>query len=611
VLAAEDRNFFVHPGIDPLAVSRAIVANLRAGAPRQGGSTITQQLVKNTFLSPRRTLGRKAQEAVLALLLEARATKEDILQRYLASVYLGVEGGVPVHGFGQAAEVYFGRALGELGAAECALLAGIIRSPNGLSPRRRPQAARARRNRVLALMVRQGLLGAAEGTRARALPLGLSAPRTRAVAALYVAAEVSRSLERLLPVEVARAPGLSVFTGIDADMQRDAERVVRRRLGLLGKAPAGGLLQAALVAIDPSTGHVRALVGGRDFGSSPLDRAVRARRQPGSAFKPFVYLAALDPARRPPGRSWTAVSHLDDVPLAVGSGRHTWRPANYDGTFAGTLPLEDAFADSRNVATVRLALDVGIDAVARSARDLGVRSPLPSVPALALGAAETSLIELTAAYGVFASGGVLRPATLVLAVTSAASQVVYAAPPDERRVLAPEVAYLMTHLLARVVDAGTGQPARASGLTGAAAGKTGTTDETRDSWFIGFTPALVAGVWVGCDDGRPTGFTGARAALPVWTDFIRAATSPGGAADFVVPPGIVWRHVDPASGDLAGAACPESRAVPFIAGTEPQAPCAMHRSVGVALRQQVEGAGRTLGQGRRRLGTWLGRLFRR
>src|SRR5438093_560410 len=510
VLAAEDRHFFLHPGVDPVAIARALVADLRARHVAQGASTLTQQLVKNAFLSPRRTLSRKLREAALALLLEARASKEEILARYVASVYLGVDGGLPVHGFGEAAQVYFGKPLGELEPAECALLAGIIRSPNGLSPRRRPRAATARRNRVLEVMVQDGLLDKSVGAEAMAAPLKLAPPRARPVAALYV--------------------------------------------------------------------------------------------------------AAADPALRGAAPARTVVSPVEDEPLSVRVGGKVWQPVNYDGTFAGTIPLEDALAESRNAATVRVALDVGLDAVARAAADVGIASPLPRVPALALGVAETSLLELTAAYGVFARGGVRRPPTLVVAVASADGETLYAAPPEEERVLAPGVAYLVTHLLEGVIDRGTGRPAREAGLTGSAAGKTGTTDDTRDAWFVGFTPEVVAGVWVGLDGGGPTGLTGAQGALPIWTDFVRATSGEASERDFPVPDDIVWRDVDPESGQLATAGCPITRREPFLAGTEPQEPCPLHREAWTAVGEEIGGAvrggGRAIGSTGRRLGEWFRRLFR-
>ena len=619
VLAAEDRRFFSHPGIDPSAVARALLADLRAGGRRQGGSTISQQLAKNVFLTPHRTLSRKVREAMLALLLEAHATKEEILRRYLVSVYLGEDGAVPIHGFAEAAEAYFAKPLGDLGPAECALLAGIIRSPNGLSPRQHAAEALARRNRVLAAMVEDGALDEGAGQRARGEPLRLAPPHARPVGALYVADEVARELGRLLPPDAARAPGLAVFTAVDADAQREAEHAVRRHLEAFDRRRGQRRretrrLQAALVALDPGSGRIRALVGGRDYGSSPLDRAVRARRQPGSAFKPFVYLAALDPARSPNGSARTVVSPLEDTPLEVPAGAHVWRPVNYDGVFHGSVPVEDALAESLNAATARLALDVGLETVAGAATDLGIPGPLPLVPSLALGVAETSLLDLTAAYGVFASGGVKRAPDLVVAVTSSAGETLYAARSEETRVLDPGAAYLVTHLLERVVDAGTARTARRTGIEGTAAGKTGTTDDTRDAWFIGFTPEVIAGVWVGFDDGGPTGLTGAEGALPIWIDFVRATAGPAAARPFEVPDDIVWRDVDPSSGLLATSGCPEVRREPFLAGTEPQRLCDRHRAawaaVGEGVGDVLRGGGRAIGAGGRRVFGWVGRLFR-
>ncbi|MGH3055778.1 MAG: penicillin-binding transpeptidase domain-containing protein, partial [Gaiellaceae bacterium] len=329
------------------------------------------------------------------------------------------------------------------------------------------------------------------------------------------------------------------------------------------------------MALDPETGRIRALIGGRDYRSSPLDRAVHAHRQPGSAFKPFVYLAALDPARRGAAAPRTVVSSVEDKPLSVRVGASVWRPVNYDGAFVGTIPLEKAIAESRNAATVRLALDVGIDAVARAAADMGISSPLPRVPALALGAAETSVLELTAAYGVFASGGLRRPPALVVAIASGTGERLYAAQAAEERVLHPAVAYLVTHLLQAVIDTGTGRPARTAGLEGMAAGKTGTTDDTRDAWFIGYTSDVVAGVWVGLDSGGPTGLTGAQGALPIWTEFVRAVAASDAPREFPVPDGIVWRDVDPTSGGLATSGCPDVRREPFLAGTQPHQPCTL------------------------------------
>jgi penicillin-binding protein 1A len=301
---------------------------------------------------------------------------------------------------------------------------------------------------------------------------------------------------------------------------------------------------------------------------------------------------------------------VEDGPLTVRVGRDLWQPANYDEEYAGLMPIEDALADSRNTAAVRVALDVGLDAVAQAAADLGISGPLPRVPALALGVAETTLLELTGAYSVFAAGGVLRRPTLVSAVTTPSGELLHAASLTEHRVLSPGVAYVMTHLLSRVVDVGTGRGAREAGLVGPAAGKTGTTDKERDAWFVGYTPDLVAGVWVGLDGNSRLGMTGARAALPLWTDFVKSATAPDARRRFPVPDDVVWRDVDPASGELAVAYCPQVRRVPFVVGTEPAVPCSIHRPRWDEVADDVEEAGRAVEEGARRLRDWFGRIFR-
>jgi len=586
VLAAEDRHFFGHPGIDPVAILRAAVANLTPGGLTQGGSTLTQQLVKNTFLSPRRTLTRKAQEALIALLLEAHATKREILGRYLASVYLGTDGGVPIHGLAQGALVHFGKPLRELDVAECATLAGMIRSPNRLAPRQHPGEARVRRDRVLDLMVEGRFLDVEQAARAKAQPVAPAPAGARPVGALYVADQVQRDLRRLLPSDVARSPGLLVYTGVDADTQHDAERAVRDGLAALAKRRGAKAppLEGALVALDPVSGRIRALVGGRDYRASQLDRVAHTRRQPGSTFKPFVYLTALDP-RRGGDAVRTLASFLDDDPITLRAGRQLWTPANYDKTYHGSVSLPDALAHSLNAATVRLALDVGIAPIARTAQDLGLSGPLPIVPSLALGAGETSLLELTAAYGVIAAGGVKRPPTLVVAVTSADGELLYVAPTESEQVIAPGVAYLVTELLERVVDEGTAAGARRAGLRGAFAGKTGTTDDTRDAWFVGFSPDLVAGVWVGRDEGGKTGLTGATGALPIWTEFMRSVQRRYLDRTFYVPPDIVWRDVDPQTGELVTAYCPTRRRLPFLQGTEPVIGCTLHGGATIARRE--------------------------
>jgi penicillin-binding protein 1B len=603
VLAAEDRRFFQHVGVDPLAIARAVLANLRAGEARQGASTITQQLVKNTFLSPQRTVGRKLREAVLAVLLELRASKREILGRYLASVYLGSDGGLPVHGLGHGALVHFGTPLGELDLADCALLAGIIRAPNALDPRRHPDAARARRDEVLDLMRAKGRVTEADWTAARAKPLPRDVPRQRPVASLYVADEVRRRLVELFGEEAAHASGLVVHTTIDAEAQRAAEHAVRRRLDALDPDRRRGL-EGALVALEPGSGRIRALVGGRDYRRSRLDHAVRARRQPGSTFKPFVYLAALDPTRTP--APMTLASTVDDSPVTVQLADGAWRPANHRGAYHGTVTLEDALTHSLNAATVRVAQEVGVGSIADAAHDLGIDTPLPAVPSLALGAGEVSLLELTSAYATIADGGVRHAPFLVDRIETADGSVVYRGAPQAGRVLGADVAYLLTHMLESVVARGTGAGVRAAGLRGPAAGKTGTTDAGRDAWFVGWTPDVIAGVWVGVERGPRGGLTGADAAVPIWAGFARAVARPSRATAFAAPPGLVWRDVDPSTGLIGTADCPARRAMPFLPGTEPMRSCPHGERRWAAVGRETGRAVESFG---RRIGRWFGELF--
>jgi penicillin-binding protein 1B len=613
ILAAEDRYFFRHPGVNPFAILRALLVNVRRGSVVQGGSTVTQQLVKNAFLSPRRSYVRKVQEAVLAVLLEARASKTEILGRYLASVYLGTDGGVPVHGLAQGALVHMGKPVPTLDVGECALLAGMIRSPNRLSPRRHPEAAKVRRDEVLQLMVESGFLDGPGAVAAQARPLVPAPAGVRAVGALYVADQVRRELVAILPADVRASPGLTVYTAVDADMQRDAEEAVRDGLAGLEARYARlveGTLQGALVAIEPSSGRVRALVGGRDYRRSQLDHAVATRRQPGSTFKPFVYLTAVDPARMGPDDVRTVASLVDDEPLQVRQGERLWQPANYDDTYHGRVSLADALAKSMNTATVRIALGVGVQRVVDTVRALGITTPMPVVPSLALGTAEVSLLELSAAYAVLPAGGVYHRPRVIMGVSSADGEVLYTDATTAERVLDPGVAYLGTYLLEQVIERGTGHGARLAGVRGAAAGKTGTTDDARDAWFVGFTPDLATGVWVGRDDAKPTGLSGSVAALPIWSHFVRTVSARFAARDFPVPANVVWFDVDPATGLRATPSCPARRAMPFLRGIAPSRLCDQHDRLAAPARTERPGREGPIRGPIRGFGNWLRGLFR-
>jgi penicillin-binding protein 1B len=582
VLAAEDRRFFEHHGIDGRAVLRAVWVNLRHGGVAQGGSTLTQQLVKNLVLTPRRTWERKLREAAVAVALETRYSKSEILSAYLNGVYLGQHAGYGVYGIGAAARSYFGKDVEHLTLGEAATLAGIIRAPNTYSPAQHPDRARERRNLVLRRMRELGMID--DRQVAQAVREQLVVQRASAAGALgpYFADWVRAQVEALQPDDEPSPTGGRIYTTLNPVLQRAAEAALARGLdrlegqyrGLRRRDPTARL-QGALVALDPRTGEIRALVGGRDYGQSQFDRAVLARRQPGSAFKPFVYLAALAPGPHGEPPHFTALSRVEDRPITIGTGKSAWSPRNYEDRYEGTVTLRRALEQSLNAATVWVAEGIGYDAVVRAARQVGITSPLQPVPAVVLGSFEVTPLELASAYAVLANGGERIPPTGLRAVVDRDGGV--SEPPVERApAVRPDEAYLITHLLEGVVDHGTAASARALGIEGAVAGKTGTTNEGRDAWFVGYTPRLVTLVWVGFDQKDVLRLSGAQAALPIWADFMRTAMAVVPAGAFVPPPSIVFRDVDPTSGKLATRWCPVVVREAFLATTEPHEVCGDH-----------------------------------
>lgn len=571
VVSTEDRRFREHRGVDPRGILRAALRNLRRGKVAQGGSTLTQQLAKNLFLTPRRTLRRKLKEAALALYLDARYSKDELLRLYLDTVYFGQDGPVGVFGLSAAARHYFDKRPAELTLAECATLAGILASPGRYDPRRDPEASAERRRVVLAAMRRDGRISPAEERAAGVAPLRLSANAAlRPRAADYFLAYVERLLDERHPDAHLMARGVTVHTTLDPWLQEAAR-----------KAAAKARYQAALVALDPADGSVRALVGGKDYATAPYDRATRARRQPGSAFKPVLYAAALT---APDGAAplFTAASLLEDAPRAWEVPGGTWAPRNYDGVYRGTVTARAALAGSLNAASVDLAARLGTGRIVATARRLGLTGELRPELGLALGTSEVSLLELTAAYVPFANGGRRCEPHAVDAVLAADGTVLEARAAAAERLFSEAEAALMTDLLREPVRSGTAAGLKRWGLSGVAAGKTGTTDDGRDAWFVGYTPWLAAGVWSGEDKPRPLRQTGASAALPVWAEFMAAALPPDlRAADapdpWPRPEGLETAAVDPASGLLAHDGCPARREELFLAGTAPGADCPLHR----------------------------------
>ena len=579
VYAVEDRRFEDHSGIDPRRIVGAMLANLRAGGIRQGGSTLTQQLVKNFFLTPERTLSRKLTEAVMAMIVEARYTKRQILEAYLNEIYMGRRGSTSIHGVGEASRFFFGKRVADLEIDESALLAAVIQSPNAMSPHRHPERARKRRDLVLGLMAEQGLLDAPDAERARERPLSLAAITLESGQDRYFLDELARQLPEVYDEELLVVEGLRIYSTLDPILQRAAVRQLQAGLERLEKRLGSGAasgaerppLQGCLLAMRPQTGEILAMVGGRDYASSQWNRCTQARRQVGSVFKPVVYAAALSPQSGP---TVTLASRVEDAPLEVETPTGPWAPENYDKSYRGPVSVREALERSLNVPAARIGQRVGISKVVEMARRLGIESPLPAVPSLALGTAEISPLEVATVYATFANGGLRPTARSFIGILDGGGvgqeQWPLAGP---RRVLDPGTAFLTTSALEGVVDRGTAAAIRARGLRGPIAGKTGTTDDEYDLWFVGFTPELVAVVWVGFDEPSAIGVPSSRGALPIWADFLSEISGDRVRGAFTRPRGIEQVEIDPRSGARALFGCPERRGEFFLEGTAPEATC--------------------------------------
>jgi penicillin-binding protein 1A len=653
-LAAEDAEFYQHRGVNPMSIARALLANVESGGIVQGASTITQQVVKQLLLSPERTFERKVKELIIAVELESKLSKDDILYLYLNHIYFGAG----TYGISAAAQILFGKEVGDLSLAQAALLAGLPQAPSRYDPMRRPAAAIERQQYVLDRMVASGFITPQEREAARAEPLRFANVKvpTYAAAPWYVE-HVRRLLEEQYGPEFADL-GLQVQTAVDLRLQREAEaalrdglRTIERHLGVrralrhlpaqridaylerqrqsrtpggpqqavvtgvgaerlelrtpweVGVVPTEGLgedqerqaasnfrvgdvvsvdpmargedgvmryaldqdpqIEGALVAIEPATGLVKALVGGVDFERSQFNRAVLARRQPGSAFKPFIYAAAID-------RGYTAATIVQDAPISLPDGRKGyWSPKNFGGKYMGRVPLRTALANSLNTVSVRLAVDIGLDPLRDYLRIFRFSTSFPRNYSLALGSSEVTPFELTRAYGVFAALGRRFEPVFITAITDANGDPVDfpGAQPRFERVMNPATAFIVTQMMEAAVETGTAQEARKLGR--ASAGKTGTTNDSKDAWFVGFTPELLTSVWVGFDANQALGrYTGGRAAAPIWTAFMRRALDGQPEREFDKPDNVTLVKVDTATG-LKAVPGRASRMEAFVAGTEP------------------------------------------
>ena len=590
VLAIEDRRYYSHPGVDPIRMIGALFSNaFGTHAYLEGASTITQQLARNFFLTEemaveqqtrQRSLRRKLLEQFMSVILSIKTTKDQVLELYLNDVYLGNRGSFAIHGVPEAARLYFGKDVNNLTLSEAATIAGIIQSPATYSPFKNPARTRERRNVVLRAMADAGFVSDDAAERASKEPL---APVARALdaEAPYFVDFVGETLAENFPGLTQSTQPVDVYTTLDLHIQRLAQDAVTDGLTkvdqMLSRRKRPRVPEAALIAIDPRTGEVLAMVGGRSYNESQYNRAVHASRQPGSVFKPFVYLAAFERSADQGASTFTPATIVNDEPTTFDAGGTPWSPSNYENEYDGEITLRRALAMSRNAATVKVAEAVGYDRIASLWKKIGATgTPPKAFASIALGVFEATPFDIATAYTIFPNNGVERQPRPLLRLTRGGADVKISQP-AVRAVARPETAFLVTNMMRSVINEGTGAGARAAGFSLDAAGKTGTTNDLRDAWFVGFTPELLTVVWVGLDDGQPLGLSGAQAALPIWTTFMTRALAGHADAAFDVPANVTFLDIDRDTGKVAVPGCPRVIRESFASGTEPTDACELHR----------------------------------
>ncbi|MFZ2633394.1 MAG: PBP1A family penicillin-binding protein [Desulfosalsimonadaceae bacterium] len=577
VLAAEDNRFFTHHGVDPRGLLRAVWVNLRHGGFLQGGSTLTQQLAKNYFLTPERTLTRKFKELLIALLLEARFEKEEIIEIYLNEIYFGQKGSVSINGVGEAASFYFGKPVNELTPPESSTLAGLIKGPNRYSPYVDKERCRIRRNGVLKAMYDNKWISAAELRKYQAQPVKTSGFRVSGKKAPYFVDYLSDQLTTLYSAGDLSSLGLSIYTTLDTQVQIAAEEALENGLTALENAnpklrrkdPARKL-QGAVVVMQPKTGHILAMVGGRNYTESQFNRAAKAKRQPGSLFKPFVALAALD--------KFTPMTRLSNAPKTYRYDNKNWQPQNFEPVRELDVSLRTAMQHSYNRAMVDLAMRTGLDHILDVIHPFGFTTPLQPYPSLALGPFEMIPLEIARAYCAFAADGVLPYPLSLKETMDEEGKLLEQHHMNIERAISPEKAFLVTDLLRSVVEGGTAKSLRSRGIWFPVAAKTGTTNDFRDAWFVGYTPDILALIWVGFDNGDPIYASGGSAALPVWADLIRSIPQYVSERWFMVPPGVAQKEICRGSGMLARPECPDTIKEYFLTENAPRKECTLHES---------------------------------
>ena len=585
VVVTEDIRFWHHPGVDPIGLSRAVFRNVKAGGVAQGGSTLTQQLVKNYYLTSERTFKRKAVEAFMAVVLDAKYSKREILEAYLNDIYLGRNRSISILGVGEAARFYFGKPVAELNASEAAMLAGMIRSPNNYSPFTHPESALNRRNTVLGLMVHNRKIDQATYDQAMATPLPRKPFRQRSGLSSipFYVDRVLQEMSRDYGIKDVKGRGLQIYSAIDLNQQDAAARTLENGLEALEKANKNlrrpdQPLQGALISVDVAAGEIRALVGGRNYDINQFNRALYAKRQIGSLIKPLVFATAFEPSMS--NQNITPATLVSDTRLVYKrKNSPDWSPRNYEDSYHNTVTVREALEASLNSASVRIGLASGIDAVIKTAHTLGVVADIPNQPSMLLGAVDIPPIEMADAYSTIARIGSRLPLRTIRFVTDDRGHVVSAgdaATPVQ--VYPARDMYILSNVMKGVVDRGTAAGARTLGFKLTAAGKTGTTNDKRDAWFIGFTPKTLTLTWLGFDDNEPTGLSGGQAAVPIWTRYMQAITAGQPNVDFAMPENIALVDVDETSGGVATPQCPKKFIVheAFKAGTQPTNPCPTH-----------------------------------
>jgi penicillin-binding protein 1B len=579
VLAAEDRRFFSHSGVDPIRILKALIIDIRAGDTVQGASTLTQQFVKEYFLTPERTWRRKLTDAYMSILLEQRLSKQEIFELYANEIYLGQRGSFSIVGFGEAADAFFDKSIGDLTLGEAATLAGIIPAPNRYTPLRYPERAKQRRDLVLDQMAEFELITRQQRAEAKAQPLGVKPSNIMnySDAPYFVDYLQDILVEQFGDVSLGRSQ-YKVFTTLDMDLQQAAFESIRDEIVKLdehfAKGKRGippGTVQTSLIAVDPRNGQVLAMIGGRNYGASQFNRITQSKRQPGSIFKPFVYAAALETAgsRSTP---LTAASTVLDEPTQFEFENLVYEPRNFKDEYLGQVTMRQALTKSLNIATIKFAEKVGYPKIAELAHRLGLNEAIKPYPAMAIGSFEVTPLEMVRAYTAFANDGMISQLMPLRKILDNKAFPILSPESRPERVLSQQISFMLTSLLQSVMNEGTGAGVRASGFTLPAAGKTGT---SRDGWFAGYTPDLLCIVWVGFDDNRELNLPGSQSALPIWASFMKKAAKlrPLAGEEFPVPEGISQVEIDPTTGLLATDRCPARELEYFIKGTEPVIPC--------------------------------------